>query len=100
MKKIRVKVKVKKQYLSLKDILPFGFETELVVKLSTEEKLIYGGRPMYNKSTKTIITPPEFFAPIDNYEGYTFVGANGETYGDSLLYFYRLEDIFEKIDNV
>lgn len=94
-----MKVKVKKQYLFLKEILPLGFITELSIKVSTAEKLVYGGRPRYNKTTKTIETPAEIFAPIGSYEGYTFVGADGETYGDYLLDGIHLNTIFEKIDH-
>ena len=92
-----MKVKVIKEIPSLSPILPLGFETELIVKTTAEKKLISGGRPMYNRKTQTIETPPEVFAPIGNYDGFTFVGLDGEIYGDSLLSPFKLEKIFEKI---
>ncbi len=92
-----MKVKVIKEIPSLSPILPLGFETELIVKTTAEKKLLSGGRPIYNRKTKTIETPPEVFAPIGNYEGFTFVGLDGEIYDDSLLFPFKLEKIFEKI---
>ena len=74
-----IKVKVIKEYIQLNSFLPLGFETELNVKLSSEEKII----------------------PAGNYEGFSFKGLNGKIYDDKTITaaigYKKINEIFEKI---
>jgi hypothetical protein len=97
-----IKVRVKKEFPQLKDILPLNFETELTAILSTEEKIIGRELTRFNSKTKKHeVVFPEVVAPIGNYEGSRFIGANGETYTDDIITQFigprPFTDIFEKI---
>lgn len=99
-----VKVKVIKDFKNdwLKQLLPVGFETEIVPTLSTKEKLVVREQTRHSKTTgKVEVVNPAVIAPIGSFEGYTFTATNGEVYSDRWLYLYvgytPTDKIFEKI---
>ena len=97
--KVRVKVDLKNPFMC--EVLPIGFETEIVPKLSTKERVVPAWKTSrWNKETQkveTFVHYPEYIIPIGNFEGYSFVGADGFKYGDNFLGTKPLDEIFEKI---
>jgi len=101
-----IKVKVIKEYIQLKDILPMDFETELKIKLSTEEQII-PAKQTYVINLRGIIVReagyfPEQKIPAGNYEGFSFKGLNGKIYDDKTITaaiggYKKINEIFEKI---
>lgn len=97
------KVKVIKDFKNpfIRVVLPMGFETEITPKLSTKEKIVPAWKSSkWNKVTLKIETfelCPEIIIPIGNFEGYTFIGADGFKYSDNYLGTTPLNEIFEKI---
>jgi len=98
------KVKVFKDFVNpiIAKVLPVGFETVIEPKLSTVEKVIPAWyHKKWNKETMKVdkeLLCPEKIIPIGNYEGYTFVGADGNRYNDHLLGFTPLDEVFTKLD--
>jgi len=96
-------VKVKKEFNHklLKEILPLNYEFDLIVKLSTKPKVIHSGSNL-DGSNKGKPIFPRVVAPIGNYEGFSFIGANGLNYEDKTIqqiqgYNYNINDYFEKL---
>jgi len=100
-----IKVKVIKEYIQLNSFLPLGFETELNVKLSSEEKII-PAKQTYITNLRGIVVKeaayfPEQKIPAGNYEGFSFKGLNGKIYDDKTITaaigYKKINEIFEKI---
>lgn len=98
-----MKLKVIKElgYIGLREILPLNYEFEIEVKLSTKEKVIHSGSNLSGANKARAIFP-RVVAPIGNYEGFKFIGANGFEYDEEILirtmgYSWRMEDYFLKI---
>ncbi len=98
--KVRVKVELSNPFL--RDVLPMGFETVIEPKLSTKERIIPAWKSnKWNKETLRVDTYelcPAIVVPIGNFEGYSFIGANGSRYNDKFLGSTPLDEIFTKID--
>lgn len=98
-----VKVKVIKDFKNdwLKQLLPLGFETEIIPTLSIKEKEIFREQTRHDKDGKLQVIVPAVIAPIGDFEGYTFAASNGEIYSDRWLYLYvgylPIDKIFDKI---
>lgn len=88
---INVRVIKKFNNPTLDEILPLDFETVVTAKISPFEKLIHKG------ITTKKIHIPAMTVPAGEYDGFTFVGANGETYDSQILYGYALNQIFKKV---
>jgi hypothetical protein len=96
MKKTKVKVHFEFKHSGAAEVLPLGFETELVPIYSDKDKIVA------NEQRKNgAVISPAIIAPKGSYEGYTFIGANDETYDDHWIYlmvgYKTISDIFEKI---
>ncbi len=94
-----MKVRMKVNHPLLADILPLGFDTELLIKRSKEDVLV---PEMYSlRKGKMILLSPSYIIPAGNYEGYIFMGDNGEVYGDAVINYVlgprAISEVFEKI---
>lgn len=97
----RIKVRVKYTQLSMDDVLPLNFETELVTWVTSDDEVIPAKYATIEtkEGRVTKLISDEFTIPKGNYKKTNFIGANGETYGDDWIYKCTgksIADIFEK----
>lgn len=80
----------------LAEILPVGFETELIPRYTDKDKVIFNETVENGK-----VTNPEIIAPAGTFDGFTFMGANGNIYGDyiikNMVGYVSLDKIFDKL---
>jgi len=73
---------------SMNEVLPYGFETELEIKRSKEDEVISDGISHYTNEKGEVIGWCQFnghTVPSGNFEGFSFVGANGERYDHTFI---------------
>jgi hypothetical protein len=96
MKGHNMKVKVKKSFPNMKDVLPEGFETTLSVELTDDDVEIT--RKYKDKQGNVI---PAQIRPKGSYKRFIFTGVNGGTYDDFWIIqrigYTPIDEIFEKI---
>ena len=100
-KRIKVRVKFTTANISFNEILPFGYETELVSVLSTEDRVIVNDWYRYHDK-KHVKIADEVISPAGDYLYSRFVGANGETYTSDIITnmvgYKSFGEIFDKIN--
>jgi len=110
-KELKVKVIFDSKNENFKQVLPIGFETLLYVNVTDKEQVIPAkdiydwGRieklPDGSRGYKLVMHLPEQKIPAGNFTGFTFKGANGETYAEQWIYHNvgpkPISEIFEKL---